>query len=114
MRSVTPGCCCSRAGPACLNICSSEAPSEMATRPCGMALSSAASADAYSAGSRNTRSGCHSAHAARRCGSIARTLSPAKISPITIASASSRETVGTRPQAAPSSSSGGTSPSEKR
>jgi hypothetical protein len=45
---------------------------------------------------------------------MARTLRPAKISPMTISLASSGDTVGTRPQVAPSSSSGGSAPSQNR
>ncbi len=73
---------------------------------------SAAIAPANSACSRIKTPGRHSSQAAIRRGSIARTFRRPKISPTTIALASSGDTVGTRPQASPSSSSGGFAPSQ--
>ena len=86
----------------------------MATRACGTACSSAATAPAYSFGSRSTTSGRHSSMAARSFGSAAVVLSRPKISPITTMFASSGGSSGTRAQIAPSSSSGGASNCQKR
>ncbi len=112
MRSRMPGWTRSSAGPAMSRYSASDAASETARRACVTPCSSAAIAAANSACSRSTRSGRHSAHAERIDGSIARTLSVPKISPITILFASSGGTVGTRAQTAPSSSSGGAAPSQ--
>src|ERR687895_2343261 len=109
MASVTPGHTASIDGLASSVIARSVAARPIAARTCGIPSDSAAIAEAYSDGSRITTPGCHSSHAERMPGSAACTLSPPKISPTTMASASSGvAAVCTRPQVGPSRCSGGT------
>ena len=106
--SITPGARASTGGPASRIISRSLEASAMPTRACGIESASAAIAEANSTGSRTSRSGRHSSHAARMRGRAASTLSVPKISATTTRSASSTVAADcTRPQVGPSTCSGG-------